>query len=62
MTHADFDDLLDYVDTNNVDFVDNWGQPFQYERVSKFQYRLWSMGPDMQDGTEDDLTNWRGDQ
>lgn len=56
-----FEDLLDFIDPHFVDFVDAWGRPFEYERVSKFQYRLRSLGPD-ESIDEDDLANWKGNQ
>lgn len=40
---------------------DPWGQPYRYEwptqRLST-KPALWSVGPDGQDGTPDDITNW----
>lgn len=36
---------------------DPWGTPFQYKKVSKFEFELRSAGPDAQIGTEDDITN-----
>jgi general secretion pathway protein G len=58
-----FEDLVDYVDRGFVDFRDGWGAPFEYKRVSRFQYRLMSHGPDGPGGREeDDLTNWKGEQ
>lgn len=41
-------------------YVDPWGRPYFYQRVSPFQYRLWSAGPDALDGG-DDVANWKGD-
>ena len=35
-------------------FVDGWERPFRYA-VSDRQFRLWSLGPDGKDGTEDDV-------
>lgn len=41
---------------------DPWGEDFQYRFPSTVQgedkYDLWSKGPDKQDGTDDDITNW----
>lgn len=44
---------------------DAWGRQFNYERVDPdggedvtVPYRLWSNGPDGQDGTEDDIKSW----
>ncbi len=39
------------------DLRDSWGQPFQYRRTGRFEYEIRSAGPDMQMGTEDDITN-----
>ncbi len=48
-----------YLDANEVP-KDPWGNDYQY--VSPGQnnkdFDLWSFGPDKQDGTEDDITNW----
>ena len=43
--------------------VDPWGNPYQYEFPpthggSKDKPNIWSFGPDGQDATEDDITNW----
>jgi general secretion pathway protein G len=35
---------------------DPWGTPYQYESTVD-AYRIWSMGYDRQDGTEDDITS-----
>ncbi len=42
---------------------DPWGNPYQYRYPSqksngRFKYDLWSMGPDGQNETEDDIGNW----
>ncbi|MHB8898362.1 MAG: type II secretion system major pseudopilin GspG [Thermoguttaceae bacterium] len=40
---------------------DPWGQPYQYEYPGTHDETMpdiWSMGPDMVDGTEDDVGNW----
>lgn len=40
---------------------DPWDQPYQYQYPGKRnpqKYDLWSLGPDGQDGTEDDIGNW----
>jgi len=36
---------------------DAWGTLLQYKKISKFKYEIRSAGPDLQTGTEDDLTN-----
>ncbi len=42
---------------------DPWGSPWQYRAQSEHgdatKYDLWSIGPDKQDGTEDDITSWK---
>ena len=42
---------------------DPWGEDYQYRFPSQSQgegkYDLWSKGPDRQDGTDDDITNWK---
>jgi general secretion pathway protein G len=43
---------------------DPWGDAYQYAYPgthNKNGYDIWSMGPDKQDGTEDDIGNW-GDE
>lgn len=39
---------------------DQWGNPWNYRSESEHEndYDLWSAGPDKQDGTADDITNW----
>ena len=37
--------------------LDPWGQPYHYEASDAEHYRIWSAGPDGQDGTEDDVSN-----
>jgi len=46
---------------------DPWGSPLQYQRmegggmgdVYEQPFRIWSYGPDRQDGTDDDIRSWR---
>ena len=41
--------------------LDPWGNPYQYRypaQKSKDGYDVWSMGPDGQNETEDDIGNW----
>lgn len=41
---------------------DPWGQEYKYRippTKSKDDYDLWSVGPDGQDGTDDDIGNWK---
>ncbi|NOX57033.1 MAG: type II secretion protein, partial [Planctomycetes bacterium] len=44
---------------------DAWGHPLQYEyppsgnrQTAGGKPAIWSLGPDGQDGTDDDITNW----
>ncbi len=46
--------------------TDAWDQPFMYEELDPetaesmgAPFKLWSTGPDMQDGTDDDIRNWK---
>jgi general secretion pathway protein G len=46
----------------NKDLVDPWDNPYKYESKGKKNsgsYDIWSMGPDGQDGTADDIGNWK---
>ncbi len=36
---------------------DPWGNPYQYELIDQDTYRIWSMGPDGIDGSEDDISS-----
>jgi general secretion pathway protein G len=41
--------------------VDPWDNPYQYQYPGKrntTSFDLWSLGPDGQEGTEDDIGNW----
>ncbi len=41
--------------------LDPWGHPYSYVcpgRHNPYGFDVWSMGPDEQDGTDDDITNW----
>ena len=41
---------------------DPWGQPYKYRipaQKSKKAYDVWSLGKDGQDGTADDMGNWK---
>jgi len=44
---------------------DPWGNPFEYEwpssRTERDSPDIWSLGPDGEDGTEDDICNWKKD-
>ena len=42
--------------------LDPWGHPYMYSypgRNRPEEYDIWSLGPDGQDGTEDDIGNWQ---
>jgi len=44
---------------------DPWGNEYQYKApgdVNTNSYDLWSNGPDGQEGTEDDIKNWKSDR
>jgi general secretion pathway protein G len=41
--------------------LDPWGRPYQYASPGRYyldSYDIWSLGPDGQDGTQDDIGNW----
>ena len=42
--------------------TDRWGNEWGYRAESEYglDYDLWSNGPDNEEGTEDDITNWEG--
>jgi general secretion pathway protein G len=49
-----------YLDTEIP--ADPWGQPYQYcepGRINSDSFDVWSMGPDRQDNTADDIGNWQ---
>jgi general secretion pathway protein G len=49
-----------YLDSQNLP-KDPWGNPYQYEYPGKRQEiwpDIWSLGPDGQDGNDDDIGNW----
>jgi len=35
--------------------IDPWGQAYQYEQISAEEFKIWSNGPDGQQGSEDDI-------
>ena len=49
----------------NVDgLADPWGKVYEYKypgEVNTESYDLWSNGPDGQEGTDDDVRNWKTD-
>lgn len=50
-----------YVKAGNL--KDPWGNPYRYSAQGKRNangFDLWSVGPDGQDGTDDDIGNWEG--
>ena len=41
--------------------VDPWGRPYEFQYPPQNHQQkpdIWSLGPDGEDGTEDDVTNW----
>jgi general secretion pathway protein G len=49
-----------YMDQNPLP-LDPWGQPYQYMcpgRANPDTFDIWSVGPDGQDNTADDIGNW----
>ncbi len=41
--------------------IDPWSNPYKYKCPGEHnpeEYDIWSMGPDGQDGTDDDIGNW----
>ena len=45
--------------------IDSFGREFKYENPGRHNEKgvdLWSLGPDGQDGTEDDIKNWKDDR
>ena len=59
-----------YIDSK--DLLDPWGQPYRYDASFTYyganQYTgeprpaIWSAGPDKQDGTDDDVRNWKPEE
>ena len=48
--------------TGESELLDSWHRPYQYRRPgvrNPGRYDLWSMGPDGQNGTADDIGNWK---
>lgn len=44
------------------ELLDSWQQPYEYRSPGEFNedsYDLWSVGADSNEGTDDDLKNWR---
>ena len=39
--------------------LDPWGQPYQYEQIDNDTFKIWSNGPDGQQGNEDDIDPYR---
>lgn len=45
--------------------IDPWDREYQYNPTGQHnegRYDLWSLGPDGQDGTDDDIVNWKTDR
>jgi len=52
-----------YLDASSL--KDPWGEEYKYRFPGETRpevYDLWSMGPDKQDGTEDDIKSWATDE
>jgi general secretion pathway protein G len=48
----------------NKELIDPWDNPYKYEAKGKKNsggYDVWSSGPDGQDGTADDIGNWKSE-
>lgn len=46
----------------NKDLIDPWDNPYKYDSKGKKNqnsYDVWSVGPDGDDGTADDIGNWK---
>jgi type II secretion system protein G len=50
-----YTNLLTY--RRDLDFIDPWGNYFFYRTTGKFQYQVWSLGPDNNDPS-DDIRDW----
>ncbi len=51
-----------YLDGTPEDLRDPWNQEFQYRSPGEFNedtYDLWSTGQDTEDGSDDDVKNWK---
>lgn len=49
-----------YLETEEM-LRDPWGHSYRYRypgELNESQFEMWSVGPDGQDGTEDDITSW----
>ena len=50
-----------YIEGGRDKLIDPWKEPYQYRFPgirNPAGYDIWSKGPDMQDGTPDDIGNW----
>jgi general secretion pathway protein G len=57
-------EATDYPEDGYIEEIapDPWGMPYQYACPgphNKSRFDVWSMGPDRQSGTPDDIVNWR---
>ncbi|MDR1010345.1 MAG: type II secretion system major pseudopilin GspG [Opitutaceae bacterium] len=53
-----------YIEGGKSVLIDPWGNPYRYAYPgthNKGGYDIWSVGPDKQDGTADDIGNWSTD-
>ena len=51
-----------YLEGDLEDLEDPWAQEYEYKSPGEFNedsYDLWSIGRDGEDGTDDDIKNWR---
>ena len=51
-----------YLDSAPEDLKDPWNEEYQYRSPGEFNedgYDLWSTGQDAEDGTDDDVKNWK---
>ena len=48
---------------SNIKTTDPWGNEYQYLYPGRRggEYDIWSYGPDLMDGTDDDIGNWMND-
>ncbi len=50
-----------YMETPLAELRDVWHSEYKYRSPGEFNeesYDLWSVGPDLKDGTDDDIKNW----
>ncbi len=50
-----------YMEGSLEELQDPWKNPFEYRSPGEYNeksFDIWSVGPDGEDGTDDDVTNW----